>query len=201
MKYDELSDEAKENAVEWMQRTESEIYDGDWVIQEWKETLKYLGFTFVDILWSGFSCQGDGACFTADWRAGHVEPEELIRRISSEQMDQFGRQFIEWGSLNKLDDAAGGGDEAMFPSATLKHEGRYYHENSVQFYFDWEDTDGEEWQGEFEENFTDLCRDIMKLIYKDLEADYDWATGEENAVELICANEYEFDEDGDVVRN
>lgn len=197
MRYDELSDKAKQKAVEWMQRTESEVYDGNWVIQKWRDTLKYLGFTRVEIFWSGFASQGDGACFTGNWRAEDVEPDELIRHISSEQMEQFGQQFIEWGALNKLDAAGGEGDEATFPWVSLSHRGRYCHEHSVEFSFDWEG----EWQGAFEESFADICRDIMKLIYKDLEVDYYWVTGEENAVELICANEYEFDEDGDVVRN
>jgi hypothetical protein len=37
----------------------------------------------------------------------------------------------------------------------------------------------------------------MHMIYKDLEAEYEWVTGEEYAVEAIDINDYNFNEEGE----
>jgi hypothetical protein len=63
--YDDLSDRAKENARAWFtDSSDSEAYSES-VIVEWKWLLDKKGFKGVDIHWSGFWSQGDGASFTA----------------------------------------------------------------------------------------------------------------------------------------
>jgi hypothetical protein len=52
MRYNELSDEAKRKAVKWMQESNGEHFDGDFVIEEWKTLLDKLGFT-EENRWSG----------------------------------------------------------------------------------------------------------------------------------------------------
>lgn len=91
----QLSDEAKENARSWY-REDGLNYDWwEYVIDEWKEELKGMGFDNVDISFSGFSSQGDGASFTgnhfdfvkwARWfmssaptERGHPYTDELFR--------------------------------------------------------------------------------------------------------------------------
>jgi len=64
--FNQLNDEAKERAREWYRDSG---LDYDWwvhVYDEWKAELKEMGFDNVDISFSGFSSQGDGASFTAD---------------------------------------------------------------------------------------------------------------------------------------
>jgi hypothetical protein len=65
-KFNELSDEAKEKAV-------SKLYDinvnHDWWEDEFacfKDGLKQKGVTVKNIYFTGFSSQGDGACFTTE---------------------------------------------------------------------------------------------------------------------------------------
>ncbi len=77
MKYDELSEKAKRKAVEWMQESNGEHFDGDFVIDEWKNLLGGLGFTSIEIYWSGFCSQGDGACFTGSWSVDWLELEKV----------------------------------------------------------------------------------------------------------------------------
>ena len=67
-KYDQLDDSAKEKARQWWVNSENESGDNFWsegIILEWKWLLKNKGFDDVDIAYSGFASQGDGASFTA----------------------------------------------------------------------------------------------------------------------------------------
>lgn len=66
--YSQLNDAAKQKAREWW--VESSLRHGDTyyaepVVAEWKWLLTSKGFGDVEINWSGFWSQGDGASFTA----------------------------------------------------------------------------------------------------------------------------------------
>lgn len=65
--FDELDDGEKEAALEkhrdWNVDAGSGWYDH--VVGEWTEALERVGFRDVDVRFSGFSSQGDGASFTA----------------------------------------------------------------------------------------------------------------------------------------
>jgi hypothetical protein len=66
--YDQLTPEAKEKAREWWINGENNWGDNsyaDCVVAEWKWLLQNKGFNGVEIAWSGFWRQGDGASFTA----------------------------------------------------------------------------------------------------------------------------------------
>src|SRR5262245_20424073 len=79
--YDELSDKAKAKAHDWF-REGFESSDLDNVIDQFAEVAGWLGFELKQIdvplhngktrkepaiYWSGFSSQGDGACFEGNW--------------------------------------------------------------------------------------------------------------------------------------
>ena len=75
--YDELSDEAKENARNWY-RGEDNGLDYDWwdsVYEDTKEIGKLMGIDIEEIYFSGFWSQGDGACFVGnyEYKPGFVE--------------------------------------------------------------------------------------------------------------------------------
>ena len=66
IQYDQLSPEAKERARDWyIESSSNDDYWSEGVVLEWKWLLQQKGFEGVDIAWSGFSSQGDGASFTA----------------------------------------------------------------------------------------------------------------------------------------
>jgi hypothetical protein len=81
--------------------------------------------------------------------------------------------------------------------ASVKHRGHYYHEFcteiSVDRYDIYPTEDAEEW-------VTELLRDFMRWIYRQLESEYEFQTSEEQIKETILINEYEFNEDGTLHR-
>lgn len=82
-KYDQLTPSAQEKAREWWVNAENETgsnYYAEPVVAEWKWLLQNKGFNDVEINWSGFWSQGDGASFTAgsiDFRKYLMGPDPL----------------------------------------------------------------------------------------------------------------------------
>ena len=199
MKYHELSDKAKCKAVEWMQERNSEYFDGEFVIEDWKSLLGCLGFTGIDIFWSGFCSQGDGACFTCSWSVDWLELEKVPGYTSDERAKELVVYPEKVRGLYKLlstiEEAEEDFESPIVVGASLKHRGHHYHENSIGFDFD---TSAVYPTDEAKDEFEDWCKDMMRMIYKDLEAEYEWVTGEEYAVEAIECNDYNFNEEGEV---
>jgi hypothetical protein len=223
MRYNELSDEAKRKAVKWMQESNGEHFDGDFVIEEWKTLLDKLGFIAVDIRWRGFCSQGDGACFTASWSVDWLKLEEVLGYTSDERAKEITAYPEKVRGLYKLLSTVEDDEEQESPivvGASLEHRGRHCHANSIKYAFDTGgayptadaeeefkdyanstkyafDTGGAYPTADAEEEFKDWCRDLMHMIYKDLEAEYEWVTDEEYAVEAIDINDYNFNEEGE----
>jgi len=201
MKYAELSDEAKRKAVEHIQLRNSEYFSGDCVRENWELFLKALGFIKVFIGWTGFHSQGDGACFVAQWSIDWVEWENIEGHTSAERLQEIMPYLEKVRGLHKLlntigdDDGMNDYESPVVIRASLDHRGRCYHENSIAFDFD---MNGAYPAYEAIEEFKDWCKDLMRMIYKDLEADHDWETSEEYAVECIEINDYDFNEEGEM---
>lgn len=197
MRYNELSDEAKRKAVKWMQESNGEHFDGDFVIEEWKTLLDKLGFIAVDIRWRGFCSQGDGACFTASWSVDWLKLEEVLGYTSDKRAKEITAYPEKVRGLYKLLSTVEDDEEQESPivvGASLEHRGHYCHANSIDYTFD---TGCAYPTREAEEEFKEWCQDLMHMIYKDLEAEYEWVTGEEYAVEAIDINDYNFNEEGE----
>lgn len=199
MKYADLSEKAKRKAVEWMQESNGEHFDGDFVIDEWKNLLGCLGFTDIDIFWSGFCSQGDGACFIGSWSVDWLGLEKVPGYTSDERAKELVAYPEKVRGLYKLlstiDEDEEDFESPVVVGATLKHRGHYYHENSIDYTFD---TGYAYPTDDAETEFKDWCKDMMRMIYKDLEAEYEWVTGEEYAVDAIECNDYNFNEEGEV---
>jgi hypothetical protein len=200
MKYHELSDEAKGKAVEWMQESNIEHYDDSCVTDDWKALLGKLGFIDVNIWWSGFCSQGDGACFTGMWNAHWLDMlDSAADYTSADRAKEITAYPEKIRGLFKLldpvdDDWMNDYDSPIVTKCTLIQRGSYYHENSILFDFD----NGPPTSDDAMREFKEWCQDLMRMIYKDLEADYEWATGEECAVDHIEMNDYDFNEEGEV---
>lgn len=192
MKYHELSEEAKEKAREWMRAcVESDNYWSEGVITDWEQILGCLGFLDVDIFWSGFWSQGDGACFAGSWRERDVDYAKLVEHVGEEKAEEYGKFFHE---MNALFDV--GAIDSHYVS--LSHVGLYYHEHSVRFGFDIPDEDGGRTVPDFEEDFKEACQGLMRKIYKNLEEEYEYQLSDEAIEETIECNEYDFNEEGGV---
>ena len=198
-KFDELSEEAQKHALEEQSRFESEIFDPEFVyddaatiadlfgldIRQTRKT-RQDGSHFYDptIYYSGFCYQGDGACFEGSYayRPGalkavkeYAPQDDELHRIVKALQDVQKKNFYQ---LN----------------ARCKHSGHYYHSGCMSV--DVERSDGKEMSPDAEETVKECLRDFADWIYKQLEAEYDYRTGEEACREAIEANDYEFTEKG-----
>lgn len=151
----------------------------DFIIQHWQEKLATLGYEDAKILFSGFSSQGDGACFTAK-----INIEMWLKERAIEWKN---RALVNAYREDKI-------------TANLKHQGRYYHEHSTTLEIDaYDASDSAHAQmNTLEKVLKDDAVSLSKQIYKELEKEYDFQTSKEQVVETIDANEYEFTKDGKV---
>ena len=200
-KFDELSPEAQQHALKNQSRFESEFFDFECIFDDAATIADLLGLDirqtrkirndgshFYDptISYSGF-CRGDGACFvgTYSYKAGALKAvkdyagqDERLHRIVKALQDIQRKNFYQL-------------------SARTKHSGHYYHSGYMSV--DVERSDDKEMTADAEETVKECLRDFADWIYKQLENEYDYRTGEEACREAIEANDYEFTEKGDMV--
>lgn len=196
--FDELDDEAKEKARQWYREG---CLDYDWweYVYEDAATIADLmgielrtkpvklmgGGTRYDpcIYFSGFSSQGDGACFegTYSYAKGcvkavksHAPQDKELHRIVEELaaiQKRYGYQLF----------------------ARITHAGWYCHSGTMDVDVDWE-------RGEVKDDdyleVKQLLRDFADWIYDQLRQEYEYRMSDEVVDEEIRLNEYEFDEHG-----
>lgn len=197
-KFEELSDSAKEKAREWYRQGNCQDEWWDSVYEDAATVAEKLGIdlrtksvklmgggTRQDpcIYFSGFSSQGDGACFEGHYRykkgsvkevSQYAPQDKELHRIARELQDLQRRYFY---SI----------------TATVTHRDRYCHERSVDIDVDF----GERSHNvDDAESVAELLRDFMQWIYESLETEWDGLNSDGTVEENIIANEYEFEEDG-----
>ena len=164
--FSELSEKQQSKVIENFREDIHHDFDFmiDDIYENFKELLDLIGFEDVEINYSGFSSQGDGASFTGklnlnsnykkDIKEKHLvyiddikTVYKLIENIKSEEIEDVYRS------------------------------GRYYHECSIY-------CDNKEVQ--------ELARFISVMIYKELESQYNYLFTLEYIEEQINCNEYEF---------
>ena len=162
----------------------------DCVVDHWVEKLERKGYYDVDIQFSGFCSQGDGASFTA--------------RISGAGV----RKFMELHGLDKTYKHVYAIAEPTYVRLSMDRTStRYSHEHTVapdgemeEVYEPDDPTDlreealyrlsvlaGYEW-ADFVEQFGSISRDYMREIYDDLETDYNYLTSDEAVRETLNIN-------------
>jgi len=199
--FDELSDKAKQNARE--KYTKETEYD-DWWDYTYEDAVrmgKLIGIEIggdrgrmkeIDISFSGFSCQGDGACFTGSYSynpeaIAQIKSEcndtELLRIATDLYILQFTRRIL-----------------GLQPFTATISAGRsnYSHSNTMDIGVNSEDEDDEHSQvsAADEETVSRLMKDFADWIYHRLEDQHDWLHSDECVDENIKSNEIEFDEYG-----
>lgn len=182
--YSELSDQAKAKARDWFRSTcEGDNYFAESVEEDARQCFSLVGFSIDKLYWSGFSCQGDGACFTGSWSASDVKPGKL--KIHAPVDAELHRIAKELEAIAK-----------EYPDASMKieHCGRYYHSHSTSMDIVMDDTMDEQPSGTAtaSEYLKELARDAMDWIYQTLEKEYNYTNSDEQIEENIKANEYTF---------
>lgn len=201
-KFDELSDRAKERARDWWRELESQDSDWSCMYDDFEQVAKIIGITFdtrpvklmgggtryeSKIYWSGFSSQGDGACFEGSYEY-NLDCARKIRQYAPQDE-----------KLHAIADGLVAIQRKYFYKlqAKITHRGNYYHAYSmdVEVY-----RDGASSNYTSEEDacdtITELMRDFANWMYRHLEKEYEYRMSDENVDESIRANEYEFDEQG-----
>lgn len=202
-KFDELSDEAKQTAINnnrswsvqdfewWYSSYESfaeaaELFGLD--IRQTRKSLVGGGHRYdPTIFFSGFFSQGDGACFEGHYtykkgalkatKQAFPTDSELLRIVRDLQTLQQ-RNFYQL-------------------TAATKHRGHYNHSGCMDITVD--RADGKAFSGGDEESLKQLFRDFADWIYSHLEKEYDYLTSDESVAESLHANEVEFTEDGQTI--
>ena len=197
----ELSPEAKQTAIEGIRNdrgfTEREI-DLDWVIENETEDLEALGLDNVEIAFTGFWSQGDGASFTA--RVNDIPAFIKTIGVTDEILPKVLAAF-----------------EEVYEMRIVRTDSRYFHENTVRFEIEeMDDTelilmsgfgigditvDLDETLEEIElvKKASEWVKSKCKEIYRKLEKAYNEEFSEEAAEEWIDSIGMEFDEEGNEV--
>ena len=199
--YDELDDRAKERAREWYSRHVFEdSCDWEFVYEDAVRVAEILGIEIEplyvplmngksrktpSIFFSGFSSQGDGACFEGTYR---------YAKGATKKIRQYAPQDKE---LHRIADELQAVQRKHFYHliASMNHTGHYCHSGCMSVEVE-HNEDRYRDIGDAEEEITQLMCDFADWIYERLSDEYDYQTSDEAVEEAIRANEYEFDEEG-----
>lgn len=201
--FDELSDKAKENARQWWRDCENQDMDLVGDDMEDKQTIaSILGITFRTrpvglvnsttrwepcIYYSGFSSQGDGACFEGSYAYEKQAPKKIREHAPNDTRlaaiaDEL--QAIQRKAFYRL-------------TATMAHSGHYYHSGCMSVDVCNSHT-GDDATRDQADAIKDCMRSFADWIYRQLEAEYEYRMSDENVDDNIRCNAYEFDENGKI---
>jgi hypothetical protein len=214
--FTELSDEAKEKAVE-------DYFDQDYLDYEWwefiyeyfQDQLEDFGVYDIDIRFSGFHSQGDGASFTSE----KIESDLFMKKaLGIESNKFFGYEDDPKPKESLLGDLSDlGFDEYSrekitpdnFELSIDRISSNSVHENSVSLNVDYDDIlefdevkeamEFREFIDGFEDKGQEWVKSKCKEIYNKLYEEYEMLTSEETISQEIINNDIEFDEDGNRV--
>lgn len=195
----ELDDAAKERARDWWRNLEQSDFDTEYVIDDAQRMGEILGITFDQrpvklmngatcydptVYWSGFSSQGDGACFEGRYRYAKGATKAIRKEAPNDK------------ELHRIADNLQDIQRKAFYrlEATCEHRGHYYHSGCMSV--DVFDRENDYSTNVDHDGITQALRDFADWIYRQLETEYEWRMADEQVDDAITANEYEFDEHG-----
>lgn len=203
-KFDELpTDEAKEKARDWYrERVFTESSDWEFVYDDAARVAEILGIEIstspvklmngsyrdkLNIWFSGFSSQGDGACFEGTYRYAKQAPKKIREYAPQDE------------TLHRIADQLQEVQRKHFYRlyARMNHSGHYYHSGCMSVSV--EDNENPYRDiGDSEETVRDLMREFADWIYDQLSNENDFQSSDEQVDEALRVNEYEFTEDGEI---
>lgn len=175
--FDELSDAGKEKARQWWRDASTgDNYYSEPTIEEVKGAIgKALGFDVQEVYWSGFSSQGDGACFIGTWRAADVNAKALQQYAPvDKELAQIRKAMRAFARAHRNN------------TANITQIDRHYcHPYTVAIEADQDS-----------EQLAEIARDFMRWIYRQIEQEYEYQYYGEGVDDTIRANEYTFTAEG-----
>lgn len=189
-KFEELSPKAQDKVLQDQRDWNVEGFEWwDAAYENFKDDLKEKGFNDVEIFFSGFWSQGDGACFDCK----SFDQGKLIEALKDRIEDKRYRQYKRL--IPKLDMGV--------CIETLGHH--YCHGRtrklSIEFYASGKHRRAIVLVESFQEDLENLRLDWCNKIYHDLEKEYEYLTSDEAIKESIECNDLEFHENGKIYRS
>ena len=180
--FSELGPKARQKAIDNRMEEAGQYWEASYHVKQWKKKLEGMGFDDVEINYSGFSSQGDGASFTSNRfdLCSMLKQFKLITKVPG-----LYRKFKEYDHF------------ATHHCTVRRICNQYSHYNTVRVEIEEYNTEHPQ-QELAREVLTEAVRDLCKEIYKGLETSYDYDTSEAQAIEFLEDNEEnnEFTEDG-----
>jgi hypothetical protein len=208
-KFNELSDEVKEKvrdkirysggylSYDWWDWTYDFVAEAadligiDLRTREWKDRKGEKHYDGINILFSGFSSQGDGACFNGSYRYNKGSVKNVKKEFPTEtDLHDIAQDLynVQRRAFYRL--------YAKVTPGPLSNHYSHYNTRTIEVYDDKElEYPAETWK-EFEDGIDEALRDFMKWIYEKLEEEYESLMTDEQVDEHIESNNYEFEEDG-----
>ena len=159
------------------------VEDYDWhetVIEDAKIKLQQIGFRNIDVQFSGFFSQGDGASFTADLNLETWIEQDTKNRAKYTSL------------IDVLDNIE-----------IVRLDSRYSHENTVKLYVNI-NCDAPETLHDLKDilqhELNEEIRDLSREIFKDLEDTFTALISDESVTETLLDREYTYEANG-IMRN
>lgn len=196
----ELSNAAKDKARTWFRET----LGWDWwdsVYDDFEQVCAILGVTLAtstvrlmggdtrqkpSIWFSGFSSQGDGACY----EGRYAYAKGAARRIRD-----YAPRDVE---LHRIADALQRLQRANFYqlTASISHRGRYYHAYCMAIEVERDTATNHPIVDRADDELIVVLRDLANWLYRTLEREYEFQTSDGTVDEGISANDYTFTAEG-----
>ena len=198
----ELTGSAREHARDWYRE---QGLDHEWygfVLEDFLEIATILGVAIRNedagksreqdkrgprIFFSGFSSQGDGACFEGTYgheKGGlrkireHAPNDEVLHAIARDLHDVQQRNFYQIQGI-------------------IRHRGLYCHEYTMNLELERINDTGQDLTEDAEQVVTEAMRRLARWLYRQLESSYEALTTAEAVDEIIEANDWRFRHDGE----
>ena len=191
--FQELPDDVRrEICSNWLN---NDSWWSECVIDDAKEIGKLMGIDIDEVYWSGFWSQGDGACFTGSYSYAKGAVKALKADYGGDWIKEPLRIAAELQRIQK---------KYFYKlNSSIKHRGTYCHEMTMSFEIWHDDGDMNRYdcrgaREDDEEALKDALRDFARWIYSYLEKEYEYHSSEEAVSEMCAANNYEFDEKGNL---
>lgn len=200
-KFSELSESAKHKAIERYRDSNAGSGDNFWsehlLETEFPTIASGLGWTIAKpkgrsglaIYWSGFWSQGDGLAFEGVWRAADIDTLAL-RKVYAVNKRSKAYQHLTPVERHHADEL----HSLIDRYAAIKKAGRTAYADATTR----RGNRGTVSATSREEEHQDLYDDLCHYFYKQLEREYEYQTSDESIAETLEANEYEFDEEGEM---
>jgi hypothetical protein len=183
--FGELDDGTKERVRERFRQTSLDYRWWDYVYDDIRRVGEIIGIKIGEIYFTGFGNQGDGACFEGSYTYAKgsvkgivayapqdVELHRIARELQAIQRQRFYGLSARVQSVN----------QCMYKNCTCID----VYDNVLVAHVDM-DT---------EETVSELLRDFMCWMYKQLETEYEYLTSDAYIEEFISINDYVFTADG-----